>query len=658
LIAVSDKPASSSRPLRPLLIGPREEDYFLIRDVLSRDPRTQVESLDHARSLAEIQSYLTSSSVYDLALFECESNDEMLAAAIRQLRQQGRTMPFVVLAEGTDEKALASLAGSGTCEFVGRDELGQESFLRTIRCSANLHRQEEQRKSTEQMLRKLHSAVEQSADMVMITDAAGRIEYVNPAFERTTGYSRADVLGATPRILKSGEQAPDFYREMWRTLKAGEVFRGVLINRKKTGESLVIEKTITPVRDFEGNTTNYIANDRDISDRRQLETALFQAQKMDAIGQLAGGVAHDFNNLLMVISSYAELMLDRVESGRPRKYLEEIQGAARRAAELTRQLLAFGRKQSQQLQILDLNRMLGDIARRLPRLIGEDIEIRFEPGKGLGNVRLDPVQIEQVMMNLAANARDAMPAGGTLTIETSNVELDEAFVQTRAFVPRGRYILLEVTDSGSGIPAEHVPHVFEPFYTTKAQGKGTGLGLATVYGIVKQSAGFVWVSSKPSCGTTFKIYFPEVRPQVPATPVARPVAIMMQRGSETILLVEDEQAVRQASAEFLRNTGYTVLEATNGQDALDLMRKHTKPIHLVITDVVMPLMSGGELAEHLPQCHPEAKVLFVSGYAESTVKNHRIVDLRSNFMQKPFSLQDLSGKIRALLSNALPPVTR
>jgi two-component system, cell cycle sensor histidine kinase and response regulator CckA len=261
-------------------------------------------------------------------------------------------------------------------------------------------------------------------------------------------------------------------------------------------------------------------------------------------------------------------------------------------------------------------------------------------------------------MNLAANARDAMPAGGTLTIETSNVELDEAFVQTRAFVPRGRYILLEVTDSGSGIPAEHVPHVFEPFYTTKAQGKGTGLGLATVYGIVKQSAGFVWVSSKPSCGTTFKIYFPEVRPQVPATPVARPVAIMMQRGSETILLVEDEQAVRQASAEFLRNTGYTVLEATNGQDALDLMRKHTKPIHLVITDVVMPLMSGGELAEHLPQCHPEAKVLFVSGYAESTVKNHRIVDLRSNFMQKPFSLQDLSGKIRALLSNALPPVTR
>jgi PAS domain S-box-containing protein len=643
-----DQPGAGVKPLNLLLVGPREEDYFLIRDVLNRRPGTVIGTLDHAQSLAEVQTRLNNEA-YDLVLFQYESSDQMMAATLRKLRRQGRTMPFLILAEGAQETELVDWVGTGTCEFVGRDELGHESFLRTIRCTANLHRQEELCKTTEQMLRKLHSAVEQSADMVMITDTAGRIEYVNPAFEKTTGYSRAEVLGANPNILKSGEQGPEFYRELWRVLKAGEVFRGVMIDRKKTGESLVVEKTITPVRDSQGRTTNYIANDRDISDRRQLETALFQAQKMDAIGQLAGGVAHDFNNLLMVISSYAELLLDETPTGRAHLRLEEIQGAARRAAELTRQLLAFGRKQSQQLQILDLNRVLRDIARTLPRLIGEDIELRLMPEAGIGQVRLDPVQIEQVVMNLASNARDAMPSGGTLTIQTSSVELDSAFVQTRAFVPPGRYVLLEVSDTGCGIPLEHLPHVFEPFYTTKAQGKGTGLGLATLYGIVKQSGGFVWVYSEPNLGTTFKIYFPEVRSKTTASAPSTQVSSPPPRGWETILVVEDEQAVRKPSCEFLRQSGYTVLEAGNGQEALDLVETHPHPIHLLITDVVMPVMSGAELAEGFHRLHPEAKVLFMSGYAETVVKNHRILDLRGNFLQKPFSLLCLASKIREVL---------
>jgi len=650
-MACSNKCDTTRQPLKLLLVGPREEDYFLIRDVLSRHGQSLLGSLDHAYSLAEVQSRLDQAS-YDLVLFQYESSDQMMSAALQQLRQQGRTIPFLILGEGPPESELIDSIGKGTCEFVGRNEMGQESFLRTIRCAANLHRREEHFKSAEQMLRKLHSAVEQSADMVMITDSAGRIEYVNPAFENTTGYKREEVLGATPRILKSGEHGPEFYREMWRTLKAGGVFRGVLINRKKTGESLVVEKTITPIRDAQGCVTNYIANDRDISERRQLETALFQAQKMDAIGQLAGGVAHDFNNLLMVISSYAELLLDGTPEGRSRRHLEEIQGAARRAAELTRQLLAFGRKQSLQVQVLDLNRVLQDIARTLPRLIGEDVELRLQLGNGLGQVRLDPVQLEQVVMNLASNARDAMPCGGALRFETRSVELDDSFVQNRAFVPPGRYALLEVTDSGAGIPPEHLPHIFEPFYTTKEQGKGTGLGLATLYGIVKQSGGFVWVYSELDHGTTFKIYFPEIRGKdVVRTSAVEQVEDSPLRGTETILVVEDEHSVREPSCEFLRRVGYEVLEAGNGQEALDLVKTHSGPIHLVITDVVMPVMSGGELAKRFVHVYPEARVLFVSGYAESIVKDHRILDLRGNFLQKPFSLRGLAAKIREVLAS-------
>jgi two-component system, cell cycle sensor histidine kinase and response regulator CckA len=630
--------------------GGREEDYFLIRDALNRHNRVPMGNLDHAHSIDEVQSRLDQAK-YDLVIFQYESSDQMMAIALERLRQQGRTMPFLILAEGAKETDLVKLVDGGTCEFVARDEVGHESFLRAIRTAANLHRRQEQVRSTEQMLRKLHSAVEQSADMVMITDAAGHIEYVNPAFEQTTGYSRAEVMGATPRVLKSGEHGPEFYAELWRVLKAGEVYRGVLINRKKTGESIVVEKTITPVRDARGRITNYIANDRDISERRQLETALFQAQKMDAIGQLAGGIAHDFNNLLMVISSYAELLLDHMEPGKPRRHVEEIQGAARRAAELTHQLLAFGRKQAQQLQNLDLNQMLAEVARTLPRLIGEDIELKLVPGTGLGQVRLDPVQFEQVLMNLAANARDAMPGGGRLTLESRGVELDSDFLQARPFVPPGRYVLLEVTDSGTGIPPEHLPHIFEPFYTTKAQGKGTGLGLATVYGIVKQSGGFIWVYSDPGLGTTFKIYFPEVRNAgVASLPAAKLEAKSPPRGSETILMVEDEEAVRHPSCEFLRQSGYTVLEAANGQAALAMVETHAQPIHLVIADVVMPVMSGRQLAERLSRSHPETRVLFISGYAEDTVKDHQILDLRSNLLQKPFGLRQLAGKIREVLT--------
>jgi two-component system cell cycle sensor histidine kinase/response regulator CckA len=500
----------------------------------------------------------------------------------------------------------------------------------------------------------LYSAVEQCADLIIITDDSGRIEYVNPAFEKLTGYSKQEVLGQTPRLLKSGEQGPDIYRDLWSTVRAGKIYRNVMINRKKSGESFIVEKTITPVRDSTGRIAHFISNDRDISERRRLEAALFQAQKMDAIGLLAGGVAHDFNNVLMVISSYAELMQDSIGPGHHlHRNVQEILSAGRRATDLTRQLLAFGRKQLQALQVLDLNTIVRDIAKLLPRLLGEDVELVIETQADLGKVKLDPVQVEQVVMNLAGNARDAMPKGGKLTIATRNVELNEDYVHIRTIVPAGRYILLEVNDSGEGIQPEHLPHIFEPFYTTKEQGKGTGLGLATVYGIVKQSGGFIWVYSEPGMGTTFKAYFPRVE-QGARLPQAQDsnVDIRSLCGTETLLLVEDEHAVRHPACEFLRQCGYQVIEGRDGLHAVEAAHKHSRRIDLLITDVVMPGMSGGQLAELLMERDPNLKVLFMSGYSEKVVLRHKISDLHTNFLQKPFTLKSLAVKIREALGCA------
>jgi PAS domain S-box-containing protein len=502
-------------------------------------------------------------------------------------------------------------------------------------------------------LETLYRAVEQCADLIVITDAAGRIEYVNPAFEKLTGYRKQEVLGQTPRILKSGEQGADVYRELWTTIRAGKIYRNVMINRKKSGESFIVEKTITPVHDGSGSIAHYISNDRDISERRRLEATLFQAQKMDAIGLLAGGVAHDFNNLLMVISSYAELMQDAIGPGhRLHRNVLEILSAARRATDLTRQLLAFGRKQAQKLQVLDLNNVLREVSKMLARVVGEDVELAIQMDPDLGKVKLDPVQVEQLVMNLAANARDAMPKGGKLTIATRNVELDEDYVHVRTIVPAGRYVMLEVSDSGDGIEPEHLPHIFEPFYTTKEQGKGTGLGLATVYGIVKQSGGFIWVYSEPGMGTTFKVYFPRVEESAqicrPSESDVEPEAL---RGRETLLLVEDENAVRHPACEFLRQCGYSVIEGRDALHAVEQAHEHSGHIDLMITDVVMPGMSGGQLAELLLERYPDMKVLFMSGYSERVVVRHQIPAPPTNFLQKPFTLKALAAKVREVLGN-------
>ena len=652
-MSTATKPVLAPSPLHVLLVGNKEEDFYLIREMLDRTRGMLATELDHASSLEEAKARLQQKS-YGLVLFEHETGDAEAVHFVAEFLHAGVSIPFILLTEEADEKTVAEIIENGTWNCVAKSQLDGATLVRTIRNTLTVHSLKQEQQTVEQSLRKLSRAVEQSADTILITDLHGIIEYVNPAFEVLTGYHHDEICGRTPRLLKSGEQGPEVYQEIWNTILAGNVYRGILVNRKKNGELYYVEESICPVRDAAGQITHFISNGRDLTERLRLEAQLLQSQKMDAIGNLAGGVAHDFNNILTIITSYAELALDTVPHNSPlESKIQEILLAARRAAELTRQLLAFSRKQPQALRVADLNEVVERIAKTLPRLIGEDIEFTFAPGQGLGRVRVDPLQIEQILMNLAANARDAMPQGGHFRIETSHVTLDEDYVQCKqAVIPTGRYALIIVSDDGAGIPPEHLPHIFEPFYTTKPLGKGTGLGLATVYGIVKQNKGFIWAYSEPAMGTVFKIYLPCVGRRDNAGEVDDVKSGRVIRGSETILLVEDEHSVRNATAEFLRLQGYTVLEAKDGVDALSVAKNTRSTIHLLITDVVMPNMSGGQLAKELAQLRPDTKLLFVSGYAGKTVLDHKVLDLETNFVQKPYTLKQLSLKIRFALKQA------
>ncbi len=501
-----------------------------------------------------------------------------------------------------------------------------------------------------QVQQRLSTVVEQSEQSVVITDTQGNIIYVNPAFERTSGYSQAEVLGQNPRVLKSNQHDNAFYAEMWAAISAGQVWQGRIVNKKKDGTLYTEEASITPVRDENGVIVSYVGLQRDVTRELQLEEQYRQSQKMEAIGRLSGGVAHDFNNLLVVINGYSELLLSRyLDPSSPlRKYVEEIAKAGDRAAGLTQQLLAFSRKQVLQPKIVNLNETVAHTEKMLRRLIGEDIDFFIHLAPDLGEVKADPGQLEQIILNLGVNARDAMPRGGKLIIETANVELDQNYTRQHVEVEPGRYVMLAVSDNGVGMDAATKVRIFEPFFTTKDQGRGTGLGLATVYGIVKQSGGDIWVYSEVGQGTTFKVYLPrldEISPllEPPATPVS------VGGGVETILLVEDESMVRALARQVLELSGYTVLEAEHGQAALLVAQQH-QPIHLLLTDLIMPGgLTGRELAERLESTHPEMKVLYMSGYTDDAIVHYGVLTSEVDFLQKPFSPQALNAKVRQVL---------
>jgi PAS domain S-box-containing protein len=485
--------------------------------------------------------------------------------------------------------------------------------------------------------------------IIWTTDTDLRFTYYTGAALENFGFRADEALGKT-LFQHFGTEDPNFpLIAAHRKALAGATLSFELEWQKRSFDCYA-----QPLRGPQGELIGVIGVALDVTDRKHLTDQLRQSQKMQAIGELAGGVAHDFNNLLMVVKGHAQLLLERMpnEPGL-RHSAQQVENAADRAASLTRQLLAFSRKQVLQPRVLDMNDVVTGMIKMFSRVIGENIEMAFVPGAGLGRAKADPGQIEQVLLNLVVNARDAMPSGGRLTIETANVHLDRGYAAGHATVEPGPYIMLTVTDTGCGMDAETQSRIFEPFFTTKESGKGTGLGLATVYGVVKQSGGYIWVYSEVGCGTTFKIYLPQVAEEVDA-----PIVGQHKRGSsagtETVLFVEDEQSVRELVRDYLRGVGYRVIEAGDGIEALKAVATNKGPIHILITDVVMPRLSGRDLATKLSSAWPDLKVLFISGYTDDTIVRHGVLEGGVAFLQKPFNLNALAEKIREVLKGDTP----
>lgn len=486
-------------------------------------------------------------------------------------------------------------------------------------------------------------------DNIYFKDRQSRFVRMNDAMARWFGLSDpADGEGKTDGDFFSEEHARQAFADEQRIMATGEPLKGV--EEKETwpdGRVTWVSTTKVPLRDACGAVVGILGVSRDITERKTLEEQLRASQKMEAIGRLAGGIAHDFNNLLGVILGYGEMVLKRLEEGSPLQAKQwEVLKAAHRATSLTRQLLAFSRKQVLQPRVLDLNDVVSDMDTMLRRLIGEDVELRTRLDPGLGSVSADPGQLGQIIMNLAVNARDAMQRGGCLTIETANVELDAAYATHHPPTTPGRYVMLAVSDSGCGMDAEVRARIFEPFFTTKAPGKGTGLGLSTVYGIVKQSGGYVWVYSEPGFGTTFKIYLPRVDEE---PTLAAEAVVTATGGEETVLLVEDEAALRSAIHDMLETHGYTVLLAPDGAAALQIADDYEGPIDLLVTDVIMPGVSGREAAEAIMAARPNAKVLYVSGYTGEAISQSGGLQDGAAFLSKPFASSTLLRKCREVL---------
>ncbi len=493
------------------------------------------------------------------------------------------------------------------------------------------------------------SLIENALDLIAVVASDGAIRYVSPSVERILGYDPARVGDLNVFDLIHPDDLAEGKENLRRALETGTRFEQVGLRVRRSDGSWRTLSMMGKPSPPDVGTCGLIINARDVTEGRALEEQLRQSQKMEAVGRLAGGIAHDFNNLLTAILGYAEIAAGRLKPEDPSWLdLSEIVKAAQRAADLTRQLLAFSRKQVLELRVIDLNRVVTTTHKMLRRLIGEDVELVLSLKKRLGSVKADTGQIEQVLLNLAVNSRDAMPKGGTLTIETSEIELAESYSTLHFDVPPGPYVVLAVSDTGTGMDAKTLSHVFEPFFTTKEAGKGTGLGLSTVYGVVKQSGGHVTAYSEPGVGTTFKIYLPRVE-DAPETDHGSSAPAALAGGTETILVVEDEEAVRRLACRALEAQGYTVLSAAGAREAIRLCEEHAGKIHLMLTDVVMPGVSGRDLARSAAAIRPSLRVLFMSGYTDDAIVHHGVLDAGTPFLQKPFTPRSLAQKVRWVL---------
>jgi hypothetical protein len=569
--------------------------------------------------------------------------------ALAVLKQSGRDLPLIVVSGHIGEQQAVACMRAGASDYLTKDDLSRlvPVVERELRDALQRQQRREAMAALGTSEERYRLLVENSADMITLQDGQGRITFASPSVTRMLGYPPSELVGKRLRDFVHADDVRLLASAMEQALSRGStpVITGLRFRHREAGWR-VVEGSASRLVEPDG-TVGLVSIGRDITERVQLEAQLHQAQKMEAVGRLAGGVAHDFNNLITVILGYSNLLLDQLGDEHVLyQEVDEIKRAADRAAVLTQKLLTFSRKQVLSLQPVEVNVVLTGLADMLRRLIGEDIELSIKLAPDLGQTRVDPGQIEQIVMNLVVNARDAMPQGGRLSIETANVELDSSYARRRAVQP-GPYVMLAVSDTGEGMDAATQARLFEPFFTTKEPGKGTGLGLSTIYGIVRQCGGNIFVYSELGHGSSFKIYLPrvgepgEARPEKPAAEGAR--------GSETIVLVEDDAMVKNLVSEVLRKSGYRVLEFVNGRDALARAKRLHEPIHVLVTDVVMPGMSGVELARQLSQGRPEMRILFLSGYTDDLVERQGALQPGRAFLQKPFTPDTLLGKVRELI---------
>jgi PAS domain S-box-containing protein len=629
-------------PLRVLMIEDSEDDARL----LARELRRAGYDLTHERvdTTVALQAALDRQP-WDLVIGDYSMPQLSGTAALAMLQERGLDTPYICVSGTITEELAVAAMKAGASDYVTKGQLKRlfpaiERELRDARARAS-------QRATEASYRTL---VEQAPVGIYRSTPEGRFLSVNTALVRILGYdAAADVL----------------HLDMARDVYADPAERQRLVDRdtytdrqyddveatwkRQDGRLLTVQLSVRAVRNGEGQIEYYETFVRDVTDQRRLQQQLLQSQKMEAVGRLAGGIAHDFNNLLTVITSYSELLLRDFEKDDPKRDdLEQVRKAADGAAALTRQLLTFSRQQVVEPRVVSLNAVVENFQKILRRAIGEDVELVTRLAPDLGPVLADIGHLEQALMNLAVNARDAMPTGGTLTIETADVEHDPDYARDRGAAAVRWFVMLAVSDTGCGMDQATQARIFEPFFTTKAPGKGTGLGLATVYGIVQQAGGFIWVYSEPGHGTTFKLYLPQANATAEGM-TAGPGAAHVPRGTETVLLVEDAAAVRAVSKQVLERQGYTVLEAPNGEAALRLAQHHDGPIHLLLTDVVMPLLSGRQLAEQLARARPGVKVLYTSGYTDDSVVRHGVLEAGTAYLQKPFSPESLARKVREVL---------
>jgi PAS domain S-box-containing protein len=641
------------QPLRLLIVDDAIEYAQMVVELLRSSEAWRDAEIAIAGSYDEALQGLEARP-YDVAFFDYWLGDRDGLTLLRDVRRRGIDTSVIVLTGRGAEDVAVEAMKAGAADYLSKATLTVEGLERALRHTMALRAEEQQRRRAEGALRgseeRFRALVENSSDALLLIDAEGRVTYTTPSSARHLGWQPDQIVGRS---------IYDFIHPEDRGLVGVRMAETLQDPARPIAADVRFHHADGTWRFMEGVGVNRLAdpsvgaiviNARDVSDRRKLEAQLRQAQKMEAVGQLAGGVAHDFNNLLTAILGYCNLILDEMPREDPlRADLEEIQSAGERAASLTRQLLAFSRRQILQPQIVDINTLVRQLEKLLRRLISEDVELVTALAGDLVPVRVDPATIEQILVNLAVNARDAMPAGGRLTIETTNVELGDAYAVTHVTMKPGPYVMLAVSDTGEGMDEATRARVFEPFFTTKEQGKGSGLGLATVYGMVRQSGGYIWVYSEPGHGTTFKVYLPPAESRSATGNVDRGRRETdATHGWETVLLVEDEDAVRALAREVLRRHGYVVLEARHGVEALRIAERHQDAIHLMVTDLVMPHMSGRDLAERLSTVRPRMKVLFISGYTDHAVM-HRDLTPGAVFLQKPFNPEVFARTVRSVL---------